>query len=168
MQHANPDLGIDATLNALISRPEHPPLYYLLARLWAGLFADPVVALRSLSALFGLLLLPAVYWFARELFGDPRVSWMAVLLAATSPLFLLYAQEARQYALWCLLTALSGAALLHVFAPVHVALLFLRADVALGLYAHIMFAFATLSHAIYLALTRGDYSRVTVRAAPSR
>ncbi len=164
LQHANADLGIAATLNALASRPEHPPLYYLLARIWAGHFADPVVALRSLSALFGLLLLPAVYWFAREVFGDPRVSWMSVLLTATSPLFLLYAQEARQYALWSLLTALSGAAMLYALRTgERRAYYFYALTIALGLYAHIMFAFAVLTHALYLLLTRGDYSSVAVR-----
>jgi uncharacterized membrane protein len=110
-QHADPDLGLDATLRALASRPEHSPLYYLLARLWSVGFSDPVVALRSLAAVFGVLLLPAVFWLAQELFKDPRVSWVAVALSATSPLHLLYAQEERQYALWSMLVVLSGAAL---------------------------------------------------------
>lgn len=157
-QHANPELGIQATLAALASRPEHPPLYYFMARLWAGLFEDPVVALRSLSALFGLLLLPSVYWFARELFGDARVSWMALALTAASPLHLLYAQEARQYALWLTLTALSGAALLHVLRTGSRRTLIVYAlTVTLGLYAHLMYAFTVVAHALYLGLTRDKY-----------
>ena len=165
LQHADADLGINATLRALISRPEHPPLYYLLARVWADHFTDPVVALRSLSALFGLLLLPALYWFAREVFSDPRVSWMSVLLTAASPLFLLYAQEARQYALWLLLTALSWAAMLYALRTgERRAYFFYGLMVALGLYTHIMFAFVVLSQAIYLALTRSHYSRAKVGA----
>jgi len=163
-QHADPALGIDATLKALASRPEHPPLYFLLARVWSGLFADPVVALRSLSAVFGLLLLPAVFWFARESFCDPRVSWTAVALAAVSPLHLLYAQEARQYSLWCMLVMLSGAALLHALRTGRPRDYILYAvTVALGMYAHIMFAIALVAHAIYLALMRKTYPRSTIR-----
>lgn len=155
-QQANPERGIGATLAALASRPEHPPLYYLLARLWSGMFDDPVVALRSLSAAFGLLLLPAVYWFARELFGDARVSWTAVALAAASPVYLLYAQEARQYALWLTLTALSSAALLHALqSGSRRALNFYALTAALGLYAHLMHAFTLAAHALYLVLLRG-------------
>lgn len=164
-QHLDPARGLAATLTALASRPEHPPLYYFLARLWAGFFQDPVVALRGLSALFGLLLLPAVYWFARELFADERVSWVAVALAASSPLYLLYSQEARQYALWMLSTALSCAALLHVLrtrsrGALHVYAL----TVALGLYAHIMAVFMIVTHVMYLFLLRDRYPRALLKS----
>lgn len=159
-QQASPGRGIDATFAALVSRPEHPPLYYLLARLWSGLFDDPVVALRSLSAVFGLLLLPAVYWFARELFGDARVSWAAVALAAASPVYLLYAQEARQYSLWLTLTALSSAALLHALRSDsrHASKLY-ALMAALGLYTHLMHAFMLAAHALYLGLLRDPAAR---------
>lgn len=159
-QHADPDLGLDATLRALASRPEHSPLYYLLARLWSVGFSDPVVALRSLAAVFGVLLLPAVFWLAQELFKDPRVSWVAVALSATSPLHLLYAQEERQYALWSMLVVLSGAALLHALRRRNLPGYCLYATTAaLGLYAHILFAFTLLAQAIYLVLMRHEYSR---------
>ena len=58
------------TLDALKRRPEHAPLYYLAARLWAPHFNDPVVGTRSLSALFGVLLIPAMFWLAWELFAN--------------------------------------------------------------------------------------------------
>lgn len=163
-QHADPDRGLAATLAALGSRPEHPPLYYLSARLWADWFDDPVVALRSLSAVFGLLLLPAVYWFARELFGDARVSWVAVALAAASPLYLLYAQEARQYALWLTLTALSGAALLHALRiGTRRAMIVYALTMALGLYAHLMHAFTVVAHALYLWWVRDQFPRARLK-----
>ncbi|BCU08132.1 glycosyltransferase family 39 protein [Allochromatium tepidum] len=52
-------------------------------------------------------LIPAVYWLTRELFGPGPAPWVAAALVACSPLQLLYAQEARQYALWMLLLTLS-------------------------------------------------------------
>lgn len=165
-QQASPGRGLDATFAALLSRPEHPPLYYLLARLWSGWFDDPVVALRSLSALFGLLLLPAVYWLGRELFGDACVSWAAVALAAASPVYLLYAQEARQYSLWLTLTALSSAALLYALrSGARRALNIYALTAALGLYAHLMHAFILAAHALYLGLVRGDTMRARRRSA---
>lgn len=165
-QHADPERGIAATLAALASRPEHPPLYYLMARFWAALFDDPVLALRSLSAVFGLLLLPAVYWFAREVFDDERVSWAAVVLAAASPLHLLYAQEARQYALWLTLTALSGAALLHALRTDSRRTLGVYAlTVALGLYAHLMHAFTVAAQALFLLWMRDKFPRARLKAA---
>jgi uncharacterized membrane protein len=164
LQYADPGLGIDATLKALASRPEHPPLYFLLARFWSGLFDNPVVALRSLSAVFALLMLPALYWFARELFEDPRVPWVAVAFTAISPLHLVYAQEARQYSLWCLLILLSGAALLRALrsAQRHDFRIY-TLTVALGLYAHIMFLVSMIVHASYLVLQRRRYAQDAVR-----
>ncbi|MEZ5542359.1 MAG: glycosyltransferase family 39 protein [Pseudomonadota bacterium] len=160
LQHIDESLGLEATFRALASRPEHPPLYYLLARLWSVLFTDPVIALRSLAAVFALLMLPAAYAFSRELFVDPRVAWVAVALLAVSPLHLLYAQEARQYSLWCLAILLSGTALLRALrSGRRLDLLLYACAIALGLYAHILFAVAVFAHAAYLALQRRAYAR---------
>jgi uncharacterized membrane protein len=77
---------------------------------------DPVTAFRGTSALFGLLLPAAAFWLMRELFGRGPVPWVAAALVAFSPLHLLYAQEARQYALWMLLFLASSAALQRALA----------------------------------------------------
>ncbi|RJP85757.1 MAG: hypothetical protein C4518_15350 [Desulfobacteraceae bacterium] len=164
-QYPNPDLGITDTIKALVSRPEHPPLYYLVGRLWSGMFVDPVFALRSLSVLFGILLLPAVYLLMRELFDDPWVSWTAVAIAAVSPLHLLYSQEARQYGLWTTLTALSCAFFLrglrtHTSRSWYAYTL----TIILGFYTHIMFAFAVITHIVYLILMRAQIQQERIKA----
>ena len=43
-----------------------PPLYYALAWLWAKLFGDGEVGLRSLSAIVGTLTVPLAYLTARQ------------------------------------------------------------------------------------------------------
>lgn len=43
------------TVKALTGRPEHSPLYYLMARLWAQWFGTSVAVMRSLPALISLL-----------------------------------------------------------------------------------------------------------------
>lgn len=93
--------------------PQHPPLYYVLARIWVGVAGDGIGALRALSALLGLLGLPAMFWLCRELYGSTRVAWTGVALFAVSPFFVLYGREAREYALWGVLVMLSCAALLR-------------------------------------------------------
>ncbi len=92
--------------------PQHPPLYYLLAKLWVDLWGDSVYALRTLSVLFSALSLPAMYWLLRELAASRRAAALALLLMCVSPLFILYGQEAREYALWSLALLSSSAALL--------------------------------------------------------
>lgn len=84
-------------------------LYFILARLWAELFGDSTRAIRSLSAFISLFVFPSLYWLCRELFDSPRVAWIAISLLAVSPFHVLYAQEARPYSLWVLMTVISSA-----------------------------------------------------------
>jgi uncharacterized membrane protein len=102
------------TVTALAAEdPQHPPGYYLLAHLWAEPFGTSPLALRSLPALFGVLLLPCVFWLSLELFESRPIAAVAVALTAVSPIFVLYAQEAREYSLWAVMIALSSAAFLR-------------------------------------------------------
>ena len=93
--------------------PQHPPLYYLCARLWMDAFGYSMAALRSLSAVGGVLGLAAGVWLARALFDDRRVTLVSLALLAVSPFAILYAQEAREYAIWGAMVLGSTAALLR-------------------------------------------------------
>jgi mannosyltransferase len=107
-----------------------PPLYYALAWLWTQLTGTGEVGLRSLSALAGVATVPVAYLIGRELSppsfrcglspnnGDnpqrsdeaEAVCWagvMAAALVAVNPMLLWYSQEARAYALFALLCAVS-------------------------------------------------------------
>jgi uncharacterized membrane protein len=113
-QTHNPERSVGDTILALAQdEPQHPPLYYVLARSWVSLTGSGIGGLRVLSALLSLLGLPAMYWFCRELFASRRVAWTGVMLLASSPFFVLYAQEAREYALWAVLLLACSAALLR-------------------------------------------------------
>jgi mannosyltransferase len=81
-----------------------PPLYYLLAWPWSKLFGTGEVGLRSLSALFGTLTVPAAYLAARE-FGSRRAGVIAALFVTLNPYLVWYSQEARSYALFALFSA---------------------------------------------------------------
>ena len=100
-----------ATLNygaamATLQADIHPPLYYLFLRLWIGLFGSGERAVRSLSGLFFILSVFAVYAFGRDLYGS-RTALLSATLYMVSPLAILSAQFARMYALLSLLSVLS-------------------------------------------------------------
>ena len=76
----------------------HPPLYYWLLRIWAQAFGHSEIALRSLSAVTGVLLILAVAELGRLLFND-AVGIGAGFIAALSPFQVYYSQEARMYIL---------------------------------------------------------------------
>ncbi|HYO11286.1 MAG TPA: glycosyltransferase family 39 protein [Tepidisphaeraceae bacterium] len=165
-QRSNADTPFSGTVLGLMrEEPQHPPLYYVLARLWARGVGDSVVVTRTLPALLSLLALPAMFWLCRELFEDPLVAWVATALLAVSPFHLLYAQEARQYSLWTATTLASSAALLRA----------MRRDTARGwslyaillaasFYTFLLAALVALGHAIYVIIVqRFRLDRTVVR-----
>lgn len=90
-----------------------PPLFYLLTWAWVQVFGDGELALRSVSAIAGVALVPVMFLIGRRLAGE-RAGLLAALLAATSPLLVWFSQEARTYQLMALLVALAAHAALQV------------------------------------------------------
>lgn len=105
-QELRTDASWNNFLSVLIQSPEHAPLYFILLRFWCEAWGNSVIATRSLSVVFSLLSIPAMYLFARDLFKSPRIGWTAMTILAISPFFIAYAQEARPYSLWVLLLLL--------------------------------------------------------------
>ena len=99
-----------ASFGDMLSRVSHvegnPPLYYVLAWLWAKLFGSGEFGLRALSALAGTAMVPAAFAATRRLAG-PRPALVVATLTAASPLLVWFSQEARPYALFALLAALT-------------------------------------------------------------
>ncbi|NEP20004.1 MAG: hypothetical protein F6J97_24470, partial [Leptolyngbya sp. SIO4C1] len=53
----------------------HPPLYFVLLRVWASCFGNSIALLRSFSALMGCLLIACLFLLTRELSGSIRCAW---------------------------------------------------------------------------------------------
>ena len=104
----------------------HPPGYYWLLKLWSMPFGTSAFAMRSFSALCGILLVWVVYQIGLQLanspsalrpphpfvslrtssaFRLPHSALLAALLAAINPFAIYYSQEARMYMLLALESA---------------------------------------------------------------
>jgi mannosyltransferase len=94
-----------AEISARAAADIHPPGYYWLLNLWSRIFADSEAALRSLSALWGILLVWLVYQIVVRLF-DRRTALIAAFFAAINPFLIAYSQEARMYSQLAALAAL--------------------------------------------------------------
>lgn len=82
----------------LTSLDTHPPFYYLLLKVWAGIFGWSEVALRSLSVLaMGGALATGVVLVKR--FFGVRAALVALVFATFAPFLLRYGFEIRMYAL---------------------------------------------------------------------
>jgi uncharacterized membrane protein len=153
-QYINRDRGVNDTVRYLReSDPHHPPLYYILVRLWAQIFGDSPSTLRRLSALFSLLVIPAFYWLCLELFDSSRVGYVGISLVAVSPLHILFAQEARQYSLWTVICILSSAALLRAIRrETFWSWLVYSIILCLGFYTHLLTGLVAIAHGTYVAI----------------
>jgi 4-amino-4-deoxy-L-arabinose transferase-like glycosyltransferase len=86
-------LGSDPTGG---SAEEHPLGYYVLLWGWMKLFGGSVLAVRSLSVLFGLGIVTLSYFLTKQ-FLDEKTGQLAAFLVAISPFQIHYAQEVRMY-----------------------------------------------------------------------
>ena len=165
-QYPSSEKGFDDTLEAFIQEdPQHPPIYYMLVRLWVQLFGESVAVVRSVSALISLLIFPCIYWLCLELFESSLIGWVAIALIAVSPVHVIFAQEARELSLWMVATLLSSAALLRAIrlqTPISWAIY--AATLAFGLYSFPLITLTALGHGIYLLVAERRHWRKTLTA----
>jgi uncharacterized membrane protein len=142
---------IDTIKGLAMEEGQLPPFYFLVARFWAKLFGTSVTAMRSLPALISLLLFPCAYWLCLELFESSMVGWVAMALVSVSPMHVLYAQEARPYCFWTVLTLLSSAVLLRAM-RLQTKLLWgiYTAITVVGIYTHLYTVLVLIAHGIYV------------------
>ncbi|MBX9256444.1 glycosyltransferase family 39 protein [Desmonostoc muscorum CCALA 125] len=178
-QGANASKTLNDTIMSLAREDsQHPPLYYIIARLWMEIFGNSVTAIRSLSAFISLLVFPCVYRLCRELFDIPLpIPGVAIALIIISPIHLVYAQEAQEYILWLITILLSSASLLRaiqleaqdkdeltkqqpdIFATWSVYTITLT----ISLYTFLWSGFVAVAHGIYVIATARFQLTETVR-----
>lgn len=139
----------------------HPPLYYVPARIWEDWFGSSVAVKRTFPALISLLVFPCLYWLCLELLGSPLTGWLAIALVAVSPIHFLYAQEVRQYSLWTVTALLSSASLLYAIrVKTKWSWRIYGLTLAIGFYSHLFSAFVAIGQGIYvLAIERLRWSK---------
>jgi hypothetical protein len=93
-----------------------PPLYYMIAWVWARIFGFGEAGLRSLSAIAGVAVVPVMYGIGAKLVSR-RAGLVAAALACCNPFLIWYSQEARSYSLLVLFAALSLLAFSHLLSP---------------------------------------------------
>uniref|UniRef100_A0A0C1RBZ6 Glycosyl transferase family 39 n=1 Tax=Tolypothrix bouteillei VB521301 TaxID=1479485 RepID=A0A0C1RBZ6_9CYAN len=150
----------DTIKSLAIEDPQHPPLYFLIARFWMQIFGSSLTASRVLPVLFSLIGLPLMYALGLELFASPIVAILATVLLALSPFDVLFAQTARQYSLLTTLVIGSSFTLLQALRlPTRVNWGLYALSSALGFYTHPFFGLTTVAHAVYVLLLKVSFQK---------
>jgi hypothetical protein len=84
------------------------PLYFAALKSWCGLFGQSVIALRSLSVVFGVASVGVAFLFAREAFRNDRLALLSALMIALNPLQVEYARQVRMYTMGVFLVLLAS------------------------------------------------------------
>jgi len=92
----------------------HPPLYYLTLHGWSAFTGTSVIAVRSLSVIFGVITVILTALLGKRLFGW-RVAFFAMLAATVAPFAIHYSQETRMYMMVTMLAAASWLLLIELF-----------------------------------------------------
>jgi uncharacterized membrane protein len=156
-QYPNPEKNILDTITGLATEePQHPPLYFVLVKLWVQLFGNSIAVTRSFSAVLSLLALPCIYWLAQELFNSPLTGGVAITLMAVSPFQVLYAQEARSSSFWTVTILLSSAALLRAKrVQTKISWILYALTLTIGFYTFVLSGTIAIAHGIYLIINEG-------------
>ena len=158
-------LSFGALLHAVRVDETTPPLYFVLAWVWAKLFGIGEAGLRSMSAVLGTALIPILYLCGRDLVSR-RAGAVAGALAALSPFMIWYSQEARSY---MLLGVLCGASFLFCTrawrSPSKLNLALWATFSALAILTHFFAGFLVAPEAIWLLCGARNRAAVTAIAA---
>ncbi len=90
-----------------MAEDQHPPLYFMLMRLWMDAFGNSLFMARLLSALWSLICLAAVYRLGADWFS-PAAGLAAALILALTDNEIMLAREARHYTQMAALATLSA------------------------------------------------------------
>lgn len=139
-----------------------PPLYFVLLHFWMLLFGTGEIAVRSLSAIFGIISIFVIYQVGCQLFNR-KVGLISSFLSAISCYHIYYSQEARAYSLLQLLTLLSFSFFIKILKTddkreLYFALLLLT-NVCLA-YTHPYGLFAIVSQIVYFLFLWSEYKRL--------
>lgn len=84
----------------------HPPLYYLILKLWSIFAGTSEIALRLPSVFFSLATVWFVFLIGQKIWNK-KVGIVAAIFLAINPLAIYYSQEARMYSFVTLLVTLT-------------------------------------------------------------
>jgi len=153
--------GVPAVVTALaLEDPHHSPLFYVLDRLWVGAFGTSAGGFRGLSVALGIAAIGLAFALATTVTRSRIAGAITASLFALSPIFVVYARQAREYALLSCAIMLATLALVRALRTGGLGgWVAYAASVALGFYVDPIFALVVAAHAITTLAQPGDRSR---------
>lgn len=137
-----------------IAQDRHAPLYYLIHFVWIRIFGDSELALRSHSAIFGILCILVIFNIGKELFNS-KVGLISSFLLSINIIHIIFSQEAKMYSLLLSLSLLSTYFFIMLLKEGKSRnTIFFIITTSLMLYTHNLAFFILIFQGIYLLFTK--------------
>lgn len=94
------------TIITVISEDVHVPVYTLIMHFWLQFFGTNISVARTLSFIFFILTIPALYKVAKES-ANEKIALLSITLFSLSPFITWYSNEARTYTLFTFITCVN-------------------------------------------------------------
>ncbi|MCC7449331.1 MAG: glycosyltransferase family 39 protein [Anaerolineae bacterium] len=144
-----------AVLRQLAWIEPHPFGTFFGFWLWKSLAGDSEFAMRLLPTLVNLLGVPALFGIGRRLFHRSQIGLAAALLWAINPDLVWHSQDARNYAIWAGISAVSVWLLLRAAdRSRRVDWVLYSLVTTLGLYVFFLEVFMVVVHGLYILIDR--------------
>ncbi len=137
----------------LIAEDIHLPIYFIILHIWKIIFDESIIAIRSLSLLFLLISIPAIYFLGKEVHSK-KVGVIASVFCAISPFLNWFASETRMYTLLFLITTLNQLFFIRIWnnkrdIQYNYNWLLYMITTWIGVYTHFFFSFILFVQAIF-------------------
>jgi mannosyltransferase len=150
------NMDLQSLLAEVLADRVHPPLYYLVLRVWLTLGQGEFVV-RALSAFLGVLGVASLFPMA-TLVDDRRLGAVSAFALAISPMHIWYSQEARMYSLVVFLTVLANYFFARLLRSQGRATWFgYGITTLLAVHTHYLALFVILAQMTFLTITRGRH-----------
>lgn len=147
----------------VIARDVHTPLYFVLLHFWEIAFGTSEVAIRSLSLIFFLMCIPAMFKLA-DLVYSRQAAYVAAILTSASPFLHWYGSEARMYSLLLFLSIASHYCFIRLWRhPSRSTWLWYTAAALLGSLTHFFFYFVLAAQAAFFLTHRRMFEEGALR-----
>ncbi len=90
------EYSVSQIITTYSPRDFHPPLFYIVEKLWVTVFGSSEVSLRFPSVIFSLLAGLTIFFIGKRMKSE-KVGFWATVLFLFNPLIVYYSQEARMY-----------------------------------------------------------------------
>lgn len=129
----------------------HPPLYYYIIHFFSLIFGDSSYIARLISVVFGVAGLAAMYYLAKELFGNKNIGLIAVAFLTFNFYHITYSQEARMYTMMFFSTVMAFLYLIRFIKnPGYKSAVFYALFSTLMVYSHFFAMFTLIAQYVIL------------------